>query len=163
LAFPLSTNVDSPPARGYSSTLRFTRRRDTRRRHNPNVDSAWWPRSANLTAELSHLLQAAEDSGFQATGVAYRLDDGWTAPAGPVAFGVRQVKVSGYHNHHRDMITLIDRISHERMQVMVVQSATPPLLARRALRIATVHADPIHGTDLLALARGETRTAVVTR
>jgi hypothetical protein len=162
MAFPLSIELDSPPARGYSSTMRFTRRQDTRLRHNPHVDAAWWPRSANLTTELGHLLQVAQESGFQATGVAYRLDDGWTAPAGPVAFGARKVKVSGYHNHHRDMITLIDGISHERLQVMVVPAETPPLLARRALRIATVHADPIQGTDLLALARGETRTAVVT-
>jgi hypothetical protein len=163
MAFPLSMNVDSPPTRGSSSTLRFSRRRDTRRRHNPHVDAAWWPRSANLTAELGHLLQLAQESGFQATGVAYRLDDGWTAPSGPVAFGARKVKVSGYHNHHRDMITLIDGASHERLQVMVVPAETPPLLARRALRIAAVHTDPIQGTDLLALARGETRTAVVTR
>jgi hypothetical protein len=162
MAFPLSIEVDSLPARGYSSTLRFTRRRDLRRRHNPHVDAAWWPRSANLTAELDHLLQLARESGFQATGVAYRLDDGWMAAAGPVAFGARKVKVSGYHNHHRDMITLIDGISHERLQVMVVPAETPPLLARRALRIAAVHADPIQGTDLLALARGEARTEVVT-
>jgi hypothetical protein len=163
MAFPLSIDVDSLPARGYSSTLRFTRRRDLRRRHNPHVDAAWWPRSSNLTAELGHLLQVARESGFRATCVAYRLDDGWTVAPDQLAVGARKVKVSGYHNHHPDMITLIDGISHEEMQVMVVPSATPPMLARRALRIAAVHADPIQGTDLLALARGETRTAVVTR
>ena len=162
MAFPLSANVDSPPARGHTSTLRFSRRRDLRRRHNPHVDAAWWPRSSNLTAELGHLLQAAQESGFRATGVAFRLDDGWAAPPGPIAFGARKVKVSGYHNHHRDMITLVDGISHERLQVMVVPAATPPLVARRALRIAAAHADPIQGTDLLALTRCEIRTAVVT-
>jgi hypothetical protein len=162
MAFPRSVSIDAPPTRGRSWTLRFTRRRDVRERHNPNVDAAWWPRSANLTAELDHLLRLARDSGFQATGVAYRLDDGWTAPAGPVVFGPRKVKVSGYHNHHRDMITLIDGISHERLQVMVVPAGTPPVFARRALRFAVVYTEPIHGTDLLALARGETSTAVVT-
>jgi len=162
MPFPLSMNADSPRLHGYASKLRFTRRRDLRRRHNPHVDAAWWPRSADLTAELGHLLQVAQESGFQATGVAYRLDDGWTAPAGPVAFGARKIKVSGYHNHHPDMITLVDGISHERLQVMVVPAEMPPLLARRALRIAAVHADPIQGTELLALARGETGTAVVT-
>lgn len=162
MAFPLSIDADSPPTRGYSSTRRFTRRRDLGRRHNPHVDAAWWPRSADLTAELSHLLAAARESGFHATGVAYRLDDGWTAPAVHVAFGTRKVKVSGYHNHHRDMITLIDGISHERLQVMVVPAETPPLLARRALRVAAAHADPIRGTELLAMARGETATPVVT-
>jgi Family of unknown function (DUF5994) len=162
MAIPLTMNADSPPARGYASTVRFTRRRDVRRRHNPNVDAAWWPRSSNLTVELAHLLQVARESGFYATGVAYRLDDGWPAPPEEVEFGARKVKVSGYHNHHRDMITLVDGISHERLQVMVVPAETPPLLARRGLRIAAVHADPIQGTDLLALARGETRTAVVT-
>jgi hypothetical protein len=162
MAFPLSINDDSLPARSNAATLRFTRRRDPRRRHNPNVDAAWWPRSSNLTAELVHLVQVAQDSGFRATGIAYRVDDGWTAPPDGVAFDGRTVKVSGYHNHHRDMITLVDGISHERLQVMVVPSATPPLLARRALRIAAAHAEPIQGTELLALARGETRSVVVT-
>jgi Family of unknown function (DUF5994) len=162
MAFPLSIDVDSLPAGGYSSTRRFTRRRDLRRRHNPHVDAAWWPRSADLTAELRDLLQAAQEFGFRATGVAYRLDDGWTAPADPVAFGARKVKVSGYHNHHPDMITLVDGISHERLQVMVVPAETSPFLARRALRIAAVHPDPLQGTELLAMARGETGTAVVT-
>jgi hypothetical protein len=162
MAFPLSMDGNSPPVRSYSSTLRFTRCRDLPRRHNPNIDAAWWPRSANLTAELGHLLQLAQESGFQATSVAYRLDDGWTPPPGHVASGARRVKVSGYHNHHRDMITLIDGISRERLQVMVVPADTPPRLARKALRIAAVHADPIQGTDLLALALGKTSTPVVT-
>jgi len=162
MAFPLTKNHDSPTPRGYASTLRFTRRRHLRRRHNPNVDAAWWPRSSNLTAELAHLLQVAQESGFRATGIAYRVEDSWTAPPGEVVFDGRKVKVSGYHNHHRDMITLIDGISHERLQVMLVPAATPPMVARRALRIAAVHADPIQGTDLLALAGCETRTLVVT-
>ena len=162
MAFPLTINHDSRSPRGYASPLRFTRRRDLRRRHNPNVDAAWWPRSSNLTAELVHLLQVAQESGFRATRVAYRVDDGWAAPPGEVAFDGREVKASGYHNHHPDMITLIDGISHERLQVVVVPAETPPILARRALRIAAMHADPIQGTDLLALARRETRTVVVT-
>ena len=161
MAFPLTTNADLPRATGHVSTVRFTRRRDLRRRHNPHVDAAWWPRSSNMTAELSHLLHVAEQSGFRATAVSYRLDDGWTAPPDQFVFGARMIKVSGYHNHHHDMITLVDGVTHERLQVMVVPSATPALLARRALRIATVHADPIHGTDLLALARGEIDTVVV--
>jgi len=156
MPFPLSlsTDVDSTPARGYGPTLRFSRCQDTRR-HNPHVDAAWWPRSANLKAELGHLLRVAQESGFQATTVAYRMDNEWAAPADLVAFGGRMVKVSGYHNHHPNMITLIDGISHERMQVMVVPSSTPPLLARRALKVAALHADPIQGTDLLALVCGE--------
>jgi hypothetical protein len=162
MAYPLSINDSSPPAHGHASTVRFARRRDRRRRHNPHVDAAWWPRSSNLTAELAHLLHAAQRSGFQATGVTYRLDDAWTAPPDRVVFAARQIKVSGYHNHHADMITLIDGDSHERLQVMVVPSETPARLARRALRIATVHADPVQGTDLLALARGELPVAAMT-
>ena len=162
MAFPFSMSADSPPAHGYASTVHFARRRDLRRRHNPNVDAAWWPRSSDLTAELPHLLQAAQDSGFHATGVSYRLDDGWTAPPDQLWFSGRKVKVSGYHNHHRDMITLIDGISHERLQVVVVPAETPPILARRALRIAVVHTEPIQGTDLLHLACGETPIRVAT-
>lgn len=162
MAFPLTMNHDSPAPRGYASTLRFTRRQDLRRRHNPNVDAAWWPRSQNLAAELAHLLQVAQESGFRATGVAYRVDDGRPTLPEEVAFDGRKVKVSGYHNHHRDMITLVDGSSHERLQVMVVPAETPPILARRALRVAAVHADPIQGTDLLALAHGETHTVVAT-
>jgi hypothetical protein len=161
MAFPLSINDDSPPASSCASAVRFTRRQDIPRRHNRHVDAAWWPRSANLTAELGHLLQVAQESGFEATRVAYRLDDGWTSRPDQVAFGARKVKVSGYHNHHRDMITLVDGVSHERLQVMVVPSATGPRSATRALRLAAVNADPILGTDLLALASGETRSAVV--
>lgn len=163
MAFPLSIDADSPPPRGSSSRLRFTRRRDLGPRHNPHVDAAWWPRSADLTAELGHLLHDARESGFQATGVAYRLDDGWTAPPDQLAFRARKVKVSGYHNHHRNMITLVDGLSHERLQVVVVPPETPPLLAYRALRIAAYHADPNSGTDVLALALGKTRTAAVIR
>jgi len=163
MAFPLSMTDNSPPARGHATTVRFmTRRHNLRRRHNPNVDAAWWPRSSNLTAELAHLLRAAQRYGFRATGVTYRLGDAWTAPPGHVVFAARRVKVSGYHNHHPDMITLVDGVSHERLQVMVVPSETPALLANRALRIATVRDDPIQGTDLLALACGESRVSAMT-
>jgi hypothetical protein len=162
MAYPLALNADSQPARSYATKVHFTRRRELRRRHNPHVDAAWWPRSSDLTAELRHLLRAAQDSGFRATAVSYRLGDGWTAPPDQVVFGARTIKVSGYHNHQQDMITLVDGITHERLQVMVVPSVTPALLARRALRLAVVHADPLQGTELLALARGETPTAVVT-
>ena len=72
------------------------------------------------------------------------------------------LQVSGYHNHHPDMVTLVDSNSYERLQVMVVPPETPWLLARRALRLAAIYAGPTQGTDLLALACGETRTAVVT-
>ena len=160
MAYPL--NDESPTPRGHASTLRFTRRRSLRRRHNPNVDAAWWPRSSNLTLELPHLLQVAKESGFRATRAAHRVDDDWTAPPEQVAFDGRTVKVSGYHNHHRDMITLVDGNSHEQLQVVVVPAETSPLLARRALRIAAVHADPIQGSELLALARGATHAMVVT-
>jgi hypothetical protein len=61
------------------------------------------------------------------------------------------------------MITLVDGISHERLQAIVVPPETPALLARRTLRIAADHADPTSGADILAFARGETRPAVVTR
>jgi hypothetical protein len=159
MAFPLTENSGLPHASGHTSKLRFTRRRDLRRRHNPHVDAAWWPRSSDLTAELGHLLQVAEASGFRPTAVSYALDDEWTATPEQIAHGARKIKVSGYHNHHQDMITLIDGVTPERLQVLVVPFGTPPLFARRALRIAVVHADPIQGTDLLALARGETHTA----
>lgn len=162
MAFPLPRDADSLLPRGFSSTLRFTRRRDPRQRHNPNIDAAWWPRSASLNAELGHLLQVARETGFRATAVAYRLDDGWTDPPGHIEFAARKLKVSGYHDHHRDMITLIDGISHQRVQVLVVPPATPSKLARRALRLAAAHTDPIQGTDLLAIVRGEIRTEAVT-
>ena len=175
MAFPVSRDADSLLPRGSFSTLRFTRRRDRRQRHNPNIDAAWWPRSASLNAELGHLLQVAHETGFRATGVAYRLDDGWTDPPGHIEFAAQKVKVSGYHNfaaqkvkvsgyhnHHRDMITLIDGTSHQRLQVLVVPPATPSTLARRALRLAAAHTDPMQGTDLLAIVRGEIRTEAVT-
>jgi len=162
MAVPLSTNVHPPPARGYPSTVRFACCRDLRRRHNPNVDAAWWPHSTNLAAELPYLLHLAQESGFRATAVSYRLNEAWTGLPDEIVFGARTVTVSGYHNHHRDMITLVDGTSHERLQVMVVPAETPPRLARRALRIAAEHDDPIPGSDLLALARATTRTADVT-
>jgi hypothetical protein len=162
MAFPLAMTTDPPRLRGYAATVRFTRRRDLRRRHNPNIDAAWWPRSSNLGAELPHLLQLAQESGFHATAVSYRLNEAWTELPDQLAFRARKVTVSGYHNHHHDMITLVDGISHERLQVMVVPPSTPPLLAKRALRIAAVHGDPITGSDLLAVVRGETPIEVVT-
>jgi hypothetical protein len=163
MAVPLSMNDDSSPSHEHAATVRFTRRRhDFGRRRNPNVDSAWWPRSSNLATELPHLLQAAEDSGFRATRVAYGLDDAWLEPPPlPIAFGTRQVKVSGYHNHHRHMITLVDGVSHERLQIVVVPPETPQILATRALRIAAYHADPTSGADILALACGGRRAGVV--
>lgn len=152
MAFPLSMNAQLP-TRGSASPVRFTRRRDARRRHNPNVDAAWWPRSSNLAIELPHLLRLAHESGFRTTAVSYRLSEASTALPDELEFDAAKVKVSGYHNHHQDMITLVDGVSHERLQVMVVPADTPPLVARRALRIGAVHDDPVQGSDLLALAR----------
>ena len=162
MAFPLILSDDSLPANGHASTVRFTTRGRHPGRHNPNIDAAWWPRSSNLAAELADLLQAAQESGFRATHVAYRLDDAWTAPPRRIAFGARIVKVSGYHNHHQNTVTLVDGASHERLQVMVVPSNTSPLLAERTLRIAVDHADPAQATEILALARDGMYAAVVT-
>jgi hypothetical protein len=161
MAFPLLTHADAQRASNDATTARFAARpREVGRRHNPNVDAGWWPRSSNLTVELAHLLRAAHEAGFSATRVAYRLNGAWTAPPRRVVFGTRHVKVSGYHNHQRDMITLIDGASHERLQVLAVPPDTAVRLAERALRIAVADADPTPDAHILALAVRAGRTGV---
>lgn len=123
------------------------------KRHNPHVDAGWWPRSANLAAELTPLLLAAESAGFHASQVTYRLDDAWTAPPRLVFAADRHVKVSGYHNHRRDMLTLVDEAGHQRLEIVVIPFGSSPAVAQRALDIVAYDSDPTLGEDIIARAR----------
>jgi hypothetical protein len=160
MAFPQTLVDDSPPPRSEAASRFASRSRDVER-HNPHVDAGWWPGSSNLAAELVHLLDAAQTSGFRASRVSYRLDDPWITPPRHVMFDGRQVRLSGYHNHHRDMVTLVDGASHERMQVMVVPPDTARAEAERAVQLAAERTDPTPGAEILVLARDTARAAVV--
>jgi hypothetical protein len=131
---------------------RFGARRPGAARHNAFVDAGWWPRSFDLAGELDRLLIDARTAGFDTSRVTYRLGDPWIAPPRSVVVDGRDIKVSGYHNHRRDMVTLIDGTTHERLEVMVVPPGTNPGLAERAIQIAVVRTDPTQGEDILALA-----------
>jgi len=148
--YAVATHVDTPtrPITG----RRFSSRRPGGARHNPYVDAGWWPRSFDLAGELKRLLLDAHTAGFDASRVTYRLGDPWIAPPRSVLVDGRHIKLSGYHNHCRDMVTLIDGATHERLEVMVIPPETNANLAERALQIAVVRADPTQGQDILALA-----------
>ena len=133
--------------------VRFTSRRPDAGRRNPYVDAGWWPRSGELANELEQLVHAAVQVGVCVSRVTYRLDDGWTVPVRTVLVDGREIKLSGYHNHRRNMIRLIDGAAHKQLEVMVVPPDTKPVVAELALRLAAAHTDPSHGTDILRLAR----------
>ena len=102
-----------------------------------SVDAAWWPRSADLTAELPALLNVFRTAGRPMTRVVYNLDS-WDPAPRMLRLAGELVHVGGYHYGDPRMMTVTDAWQVDTADLLVIPSDTDPAIAERLLNNATV-------------------------
>jgi hypothetical protein len=113
------------------------------------VDGAWWPRSADLTAELPDLLAVLSVRLGRIDRVLYNVSEWVTAPA-KLATAGRNVRLDGYR---RQPINTVEVLSADRDKILllVVPDDADPTEAHAALMAA---AGPGNGATVEALLMG---------
>ena len=71
-----------------------------------SVDGAWWPRTADLAAELPDLLAALAGRLGLAERATFSLT-AWDPPARRLTVGGRVVRLEGFRSQHPDTLTVI--------------------------------------------------------
>ena len=122
------------------------------------VDAAWWPRQADLTAELPALLEVVWTAGREITHVTYNLTM-WEAAPRRLRVQNRMVRLGGFATSDPLTIRLTDSAGQERIDVLVVPPATDPSAAHRALMLAAVADSPYTAAEIMSLATGATAAA----
>jgi hypothetical protein len=99
------------------------------------VDAAWWPRSRDLQAELPALLDVLWTAGRDVNRVSYNLA-AWAPAPRRLPVAGRLVRLGGFRRQDPLMISLVDAWRRERVDILVIDPATDPDVALRALAIA---------------------------
>ncbi|MFB9926723.1 DUF5994 family protein [Amycolatopsis halotolerans] len=99
-----------------------------------HVDGGWWPRSADLAAELPALAAALEARVGPLARVSYHLD-AWGTAARKVRLGDRIVRLEGFRATDPDTVQAIGTDSR-RVSLLVVPPEAPGGVARAVLRSA---------------------------
>lgn len=99
-----------------------------------HVDGGWWPRSADLAAELPALAAALASRVGPVARVTYHLD-AWGTTARKVRLGDRTVRLEGFRATDPDTVTVLGTDSR-RVNLLVVPREVPGGAARAALRSA---------------------------
>ncbi|MGW7535427.1 DUF5994 family protein, partial [Amycolatopsis sp. NPDC054798] len=99
-----------------------------------HVDGGWWPRSADLAAELPALAAALEAWVGPVARVSYHLDT-WGTTARKVRLGDRIVRLEGFRATDPDTVMVFGTDSR-RVSLLVVPREAPGGAARAALRSA---------------------------
>lgn len=99
------------------------------------VDGGWWPRSMNLTVELPRLLTRLWGDEPTDVRVAYHLGM-WPAAPRKIFIGNRMIRLGGFVHQDPLVISLSGAVSGRRLDLLVINPATPPEVAARALRIS---------------------------
>ncbi|WP_409187023.1 DUF5994 family protein [Amycolatopsis sp. VS8301801F10] len=99
-----------------------------------HVDGGWWPRSADLAAELPALAAALEEWVGSVARVSYHLDT-WGPAARKVRLGDRTVRLEGFRETDPDTVIVLGTDSR-RVSLLVVPEEVPGGAARAVLRSA---------------------------
>ncbi|WP_244287485.1 DUF5994 family protein [Amycolatopsis rubida] len=113
-----------------------------------HVDGGWWPRSADLAAELPALAAALEARVGPLARVSYHLD-AWGATARKVLLGGRIVRLEGFRATDPDTVEAIGTDSR-RVRLLVVPREAPGGAARAVLRSAADGDSTATAADILA-------------
>jgi hypothetical protein len=115
------------------------------------VDGGWWPRSLDLGIELPPLLAEMFSAGYDIHRITYNLAR-WDPAPRRVTVSGRQVKLGGYRTQNPALISLVDHSGWKRVDLVVIPPDTHPLIAERALSLASHDGDLHHAEQILELA-----------
>ncbi|WP_018331491.1 DUF5994 family protein [Actinomycetospora chiangmaiensis] len=110
------------------------------------VDGAWWPRSDDLSTELSALLTGLSSRTGPVARVAYHLDDWGRAPR---RLPRGQVRLEGFRTTAPHTVTLVGPAGM-RLVLLVIPPSTTDAAAEQAMTAAVDPADRHSPADLLA-------------
>ncbi|HWD02702.1 MAG TPA: DUF5994 family protein [Amycolatopsis sp.] len=121
------------------------------------VDGAWWPRTADLAAELPDLLAALAGRLGAAERVTFNLT-AWESPGRRLIVGGRVVRLEGFRSQHPGTLTVIGTGGQRRLTLLTVPPGTEPGTAGQVLRTASEvgnieSPDALLGADGMASAR----------
>jgi hypothetical protein len=100
-----------------------------------HVDGAWWPRSADLTAELPALAEVLVERLGQVHRVAYGLSSWDPSPRRLDVDGFR-VRLEGFTYQDQNVVHLTGR-NRDRISLLVIPPETDQAAGRDTLRAAT--------------------------
>lgn len=112
------------------------------------VDGGWWPHSRDLSVELPPLLAKMWSDGNDVFRVMYNLTAWDHAPRKLIVSG-RLVKLGGFRTQDAASISLVDTGGWKRIDLVVIPPQTDPLVAERALALASLDTDPHRAGEIL--------------
>jgi hypothetical protein len=117
-----------------------------------SIDAAWWPRSLDLSVELPPLLDVLWTAARDFTRVTYTIDAWDPAPRRLVVEG-RSVRLGGFASGDPLLIRLVDAWRNDRIDLLVIAPGTDPVVAERALELASEAAGSDRPAEILARAQ----------
>jgi hypothetical protein len=115
------------------------------------IDAAWWPRSLDLTQELPELLDLLWTAGREITRVTYNIA-AWQPAPRRMTVQNRTVRLGGFATSDPLTVRLSDSWGRERIDLLVVPPASEPVIAERALMLASVADSAFGANEILARA-----------
>lgn len=115
------------------------------------VDGAWWPHSADLSAEIPDLVAVLSVRLGQISDVLYKMTE-WVRPPVKMSIGGRTVRVSGYHRQPDNTIEVVG-LGGQRVVLLVVPADTEEQVAHDILMAAAAPDNTATIDTLLATAQ----------
>lgn len=120
------------------------------------VDGAWWPRSDDLTAELTDLLAVLSVRLGRIDRVLYNFNDWVKAPA-KLATGARSVRLDGYRLQPVNTVEVLG-LNRNKIVLLVLSQQTDPDQAHTILMAAAGPGNVSTVANLLAISAREKET-----
>jgi hypothetical protein len=117
------------------------------------VDGGWWPRTRDLTVELSLLLAEVDAAGYPTVWAVNYHRAAWERPPAGIIVDGRNIRMSRF-DRPADvaMISLADSSGHKSVDLVVIPADARPDIAERALELAGRQLDVRSADTILALA-----------
>lgn len=115
------------------------------------IDSAWWPRSRDLTAELPPLLEVLRTAAREINHITFNIA-AWDPAPRRMSIEGRTVRLGGFTTSDPLTVRLSDAWGVERIDILVIAPDADPSLAERALLLASQPDSPYRAREILTRA-----------
>jgi len=126
--------------------------------HSGYVDGAWWPHSADLTAELPDLLSVLSVRLGPIGRVIYNVNE-WAKPPAKFATGGRTVRLDGYRLQPANTVEALG-LNYNRIVLLVVSPRAEPDQAHAIMMTAAGPDNALTVDSLLKISAEEQETPV---
>jgi hypothetical protein len=120
------------------------------------LDAAWWPRSLELTTELPPLLEVLWTAAREINRITYNIA-AWDPAPRRMLVENRTVRLGGFTTSDPLTVRLSDAWVAERIDILVIAPSTEPVVAQRALLLASGDGSPYRADEILIRAGSRAR------